>query len=100
MVQTCVLSPARKKDLYRLVDVILAWSLWHGGPVGNFFSGTLYNSIAYGLGTRPPRLKDMPDQDLKQKIIQASLMFDTGGLLLSVMVSLALRLPGLYCLTT
>ena len=70
------MSPAREKDLYRLVGVVLAWSLGHGGPVGNFFSGTLYDSIAYGPGTTPPRLEDIPDPDLKQKIIQASVMFN------------------------
>ena len=70
------MSPAHKKDLYRLVGVVLAWSLWYGGPLGNFVSGTLYGSIAYGLGTRPPHLEDIPDQDLKQKIIQVSLMFN------------------------
>ena len=43
--------------------------------MGNFFSGTLYDSIAYGPGTRPPRLEDIPDPHLKQKLIQASLMF-------------------------
>ena len=79
--------------------MVLAWSLAHGGPAGNFFSGTLYDSIAYGPGTRPPKLGDVPDQDLKQKIIQASVILtDTGGLVLSVMVLLALLLPGLYCL--
>ena len=33
LVRNCVLSPAREKDLYRLVGVVLAWSLGHGGPV-------------------------------------------------------------------
>ena len=42
--------------------MVLAWSLAHGGPAGNFFSGTLYDSIAYGLGIRPPKLADIPDQ--------------------------------------
>ena len=46
------------------------------GPAGNFFSGTLYDSIAYGSGTRPQKLGDIPDQVLKQKIIQASLIFN------------------------
>ena len=55
--------------------MVLAWSLAHGGPAGNFFSGTLYDSIAYGLGIRPPKLADIPAQVLKQKIIQASLIF-------------------------
>ena len=64
LVRTCVLSPAHEKDLYHLVGVVLAWSLWHAGPVGNFFRGTLYDSIAYGRGTRPPHLEDIPDQDL------------------------------------
>lgn len=64
------MSPAHEKYLYRLVGVVLVWSLWHAGPVGNFFSGMLYDSIAYGPGTSPPHLEDIPNQDLKQKIIQ------------------------------
>ena len=70
------MSPAREKDLYRLVGMVLAWLLAHGGPVGNFFSGTLYDSIAYGPGRRPQKLGDVPDHDLKQKIIQVGVIFN------------------------
>ena len=70
------MSLAREKDMYRLVGVVLAWSLAHGGPAGNFFSPTLYESIAYGPGVKQPRLEDVPDQDLKQKITQVSLLFN------------------------
>ena len=66
------MSLAREKDQYRLVGVVLAWSLAHGGPAGNFFSTTLYDSVAYGPNLKPPRLKDVPDPELKQKIIQES----------------------------
>ena len=44
-----LVSPARENDLYRLVGLVIAW---------------------------PPHLDDIPDQDLKQKIIQASLTFN------------------------
>ena len=69
----CVLLPAREKDSYRLVGVVLAWSVAHGGPAGNFFSTTLYNSIAYEAGAKAPLLDDVPDQGLKTKITQVGL---------------------------
>ena len=56
---------------YRLVGIVLAWSLEHGGPTGNnyFFSPILYNSIAYRPGVKPPCIEDIPDSALKRKII-------------------------------
>lgn len=61
-------TTARDKDLYFIVGMVLACSLAHGGPGGNFFSTTLYNSLAYGPYVKPPRLEDVPNQELKQKI--------------------------------
>ncbi|XP_078361567.1 G2/M phase-specific E3 ubiquitin-protein ligase-like [Oculina patagonica] len=63
-------SKAREEDRYRIVGLVLAWSLVHGGPAGNFLSPTLYNSVAYGPGVIPPRLEDVPLQHLRQKIEQ------------------------------
>lgn len=54
------------------MGVVLAWSLAHGGPAGNFFSTTLHNSVAYGPNVKPPRPEDVPDPELKQNIIQVS----------------------------
>lgn len=45
------------------MGVVLAWSLAHGGPAGNFFGTTLYDSVAYGPNLKPPRLKDVPDSE-------------------------------------
>ena len=64
---------AREQDRYRIVGLVLAWSLVHGGPAGNFLSPTLYNSVAYGPSVIPPRLEDVPVQKLRQKIEQVSL---------------------------
>ena len=61
---------AREKDFYRLVGVVLAWSLVHGGPAGNFFCPTLFNAIAYGPNVKLPRLEDVPDPELKELITQ------------------------------
>lgn len=69
---------ACEKGPYHLVGVVLACSLAHGGPAGNFFSATLYDSLAYVPGVRPPHLKDVPDHVLKQ-IIQVSLIFNCTG---------------------
>ncbi|XP_068744490.1 G2/M phase-specific E3 ubiquitin-protein ligase-like isoform X2 [Montipora capricornis] len=61
-------SIAREKSSYRMVGLILAWSVVHGGPGGNFLSPTLYNSIVYGPGMTNPRLEDVPNPELKGKI--------------------------------
>ncbi|KAK2558005.1 G2/M phase-specific E3 ubiquitin-protein ligase [Acropora cervicornis] len=63
-------TTARKRGLYRFVGMLLAWSLAHGGPGGKFLSPTLYDSLAYGPCEKPPRLEDVADPDLKEKIIK------------------------------
>ena len=52
---------AREKGHYRLVGVILAWSLVHGGPGGNFLSPTLYHAIAHGVDVTKADLNDIHD---------------------------------------
>lgn len=52
------------------MGVVLAWSLVHGGPGGNFFCPTLFNAIAYGPDVKLPRLEDVPDPELKEIITQ------------------------------
>ena len=73
------LSLARENDSYRLVGTMLAWSVVHGGPGGNFFSPTLYNSIVYGPETNC-RLEDVPDSHLKHKISQVSFASHLSGI--------------------
>lgn len=58
---------------------MLAWSVVHGGPGGNFLSPTLYNSIVYGLETNC-RLEDVPDSHLKHKITQVSFVSHLSGI--------------------
>lgn len=70
-----VFSLARNKDCYKLVGRILAWSLVHGGPGGNFFSQTLYNAIAYSGTAKKAHLEDITDEDLRQKISKVCFNF-------------------------
>ena len=57
---------AREKGHYRLVGVILAWSLVHGGPDGNFLSPTLYHAIAHGVDVTKADLNDIHDDRLSR----------------------------------
>ena len=59
---------ARSKGAYKLVGKIIAWSLVHGGPGGNFFSKTLYNAIAFDGTCKNAYLEDIADRDLYEKI--------------------------------
>jgi hypothetical protein len=59
---------ARSKDFYKLVGRIIAWSLFHGGPGGNFLSKSLYNAIAYNGTSKIAHLEDISDKDLREKI--------------------------------
>ncbi|CAH3133273.1 unnamed protein product [Porites lobata] len=61
-------SLAREKDAYRLVGLILAWSVVHGGPGGKFLCPTLYDSVVYGPDVTNPSLDDVPTLQLKEKI--------------------------------
>lgn len=65
-------SIAREKDAYRLVGLILAWSVVHGGPGGKFLCPTLYDSVVYGPDVTNPSLDDVPTLQLKEKIQKVS----------------------------
>ena len=58
----------REKGHYRLVGVILAWSLVHGGPGGNFLSPTLYHAIAHGIDVTKADLNDIHDDRLSESL--------------------------------
>ncbi|XP_028513979.1 G2/M phase-specific E3 ubiquitin-protein ligase [Exaiptasia diaphana] len=55
---------ARRKDYYRLVGLAIVWSLVQGGTVGNFFSASLYNTIA---NVPELKLEDLP-ANMKSKV--------------------------------
>ena len=57
-------SIAREKDAYRLVGLILAWSVVHGGPGGKCLCPALYDSVVYGLDATNPSLEDVPTLQL------------------------------------
>lgn len=65
-------SIAREKDAYRLVGLILAWSVVHGGPGGKFLCPTLYDSVVYGPDVTNPSLDDVPTLQLKEKLQKVS----------------------------
>ena len=62
---------AWRNDHYRTAGMMIAWSVAHGGPAGNFFCSSLYNTIAYGY-TIEPQIADIPDPALKCKVEQVS----------------------------
>jgi len=61
-------SLAREKDYYRLVGMMIAWSVIHGGPGGNFLSKTLYNALAYGIENVSADPRDLPSSTMQEKI--------------------------------
>lgn len=68
-----LLSIAREKGHYRLAGVMLAWSLVHGGPGGNFLSTSLFNAIAQG-SNEPVSIdsKDIPDQEILEAVAKVT----------------------------
>ena len=50
------------------MGVILAWSLVHGGPGGNFLSPTVYHAIAHGVDFTKPDLNDIHDDQLSDSL--------------------------------
>ena len=65
----CFLSYlARSKGYYILAGKIIAWSLVHGGPAGNFFSRSLYNAIAFNGNCRQTCMEDIADIELREKL--------------------------------
>ena len=60
--------PARAKGHYKLVGIILGWSLLHGGSAGHFFSTTLYDVIAYGVGEKDVNVDDVQDYEVLENL--------------------------------
>ena len=50
--------------------MIIAWSIFHGLPVGNFFGKSHFNGVVYDgdTGMCETCLADIPDQQLREKI--------------------------------
>jgi len=67
-----IIYTAREKDYYRLVDMMIAWSVIHGGPGGNFLSKTLYNALAYGIENVSADPRDLPSSTMQEKIALVS----------------------------
>ena len=64
---------ARRNDHYRTAGMMIAWSIARGGPAGNFFCPSLYNTIAYGYSmSMEPQIADIPDPDLKHTVEKVS----------------------------
>ncbi|XP_033869022.3 uncharacterized protein LOC117407897 isoform X1 [Acipenser ruthenus] len=61
-------SQALRDDDYFLAGRIIAISLVHGGPSPNFFSRTLYDSLAYDPQQVTPSVKDICDCDIAEII--------------------------------
>ena len=57
--------------------MILGWSLVHGGPGGNFLSKSLFNAIAFGIGTKDADIEDLHDNEL-ENINKVLLLFYLG----------------------
>ena len=56
------------------MGVVLAWSLVHGGPGGNFLSSTLYHAIAHGVDVTTPDLNDIHDDQLLESLSKVKVM--------------------------
>ena len=59
---------ARSKNYYYLVGLVIGWLLLHGGPRGNFFSTTLFNTIAHGPAHSELKIEDIPDTELVENL--------------------------------
>jgi hypothetical protein len=64
---------ARGKGYYKLAGKVIAWSLIHGGPAGNFFSNSLYNAISFTGNCRLTYFEDIADDELREKVAQVCL---------------------------
>lgn len=87
---------ARSKGHYRLVGLILAWSLVHGGPGGNFLSRTLYNSIAFGSLHAEVDMKDIPNGHFREELSKVQVVYFCLQLLCFVVIVIFL-LQYLFC---
>lgn len=52
--------------------MMIAWSVIHGGPGGNFLSKTLYNALAYGIENVSADPRDIPSSTMQEKIALVS----------------------------
>ena len=55
---------AQAKNYYHLVGLIIGRSVLQGGSGGNFFSKTMFNSVAYGAGLKDANMEDIPDNEV------------------------------------
>lgn len=53
--------------------MMMAWSVIHGGPGGNFLSKTLYNALAYGIENVSADPRDIPSSTMQEKMALVSL---------------------------
>ena len=79
------------------MGVVLAWSLVHGGPGGNFFSPTLYHAIAYGVDVTKPDLNDIHDDQLSESLSKVKLCCITTILIHLCKVPLTILLISVFC---
>ena len=68
-----LLCIARTKGHYKLVGTIIGWSLVHGGPGGNFFSKTLFDAIAFGIGTKDAEIDNIHGNEVLESINKVQL---------------------------
>ena len=85
---------ARAKGHYKVVGTIICWSLVHGGPGGNIFSKTLFDAIAFGIGTKDAEINDIHDNEVLEKINKVLTTFSLYiiGLFLSYDYAVAWKL--------
>ncbi|XP_050401791.1 G2/M phase-specific E3 ubiquitin-protein ligase-like isoform X1 [Patella vulgata] len=66
----CPDIPSEERDDYRLFGKIISYSVIHRGPVPRFFSGILYDLIAFG--SCEPKLDDIVDYQIREQIKELS----------------------------
>lgn len=48
---------------------MIAWSIFHGGPAGNYFSKSLFNAVvSNGSIDCETHIEDIPEQQLEEQI--------------------------------
>ena len=60
-------SVAMREDRYFIAGRAIAVSLVHGGPPAGFLSPTLFSCLVDGPELAKPVLKDVEDNDLREK---------------------------------
>lgn len=61
-------SVAMREDRYFIAGRAIAVSLVHGGPPAGFLSTTVFSCLVDGPELAKPVLKDVADNDLREKI--------------------------------